>query len=101
MARRQPGAADAQSVQAVTFDGGPDPAQDDRTPGPYSAWNVEIVFTADRSNDYETARRFTLAFPRVDPGTPEHDALMVLWRLHDERVLAHYRAVGSSDVGTW
>ena len=89
------------SSGADIFAGAPDPSQDDRTPGPWQAWNVEVAFTADRSNDYDTSRRFRLTFDRVEPGTPEHAALMTLWQLHDERVLAHYRAKGVQDVGFW
>lgn len=80
------------------FAGAPDPSQDDRTPGPYQVWAVEVAFTADRGGDAWGARKVRLTFDRIDAGTPEHEALMTLWRLHDERVLAHYRQTGAGSA---
>ena len=73
--------------------GGPDaPGADD--PTPYEIARVRISFVADRGRDAWGAREVVLAFPALAPGTPEHEALMWLWRKAEADALAVARAEG-------
>jgi hypothetical protein len=63
-------------------------------PDPYQVWNVRVTFRADRGGDAWGMRQLDIAFAELVPGTPEHEALMVLWRKASADALASARATG-------
>lgn len=79
--------------------GGPDaPGAGD--PLPYEISRVRISFVADRGRDAWGAREIVLAFPSLAPGTPEHDALLWLWRKNTDDALARAPVEGVRlDIG--
>lgn len=70
-------------------------------PGPYDVWRVRVSFRADRGGDAWGARDVVFAFDSLDPGSPEHEALMTLWRKASEVALARAQAEGIKELGTW
>lgn len=67
---------------------------------PYQVWNVRVTFHADRGGDAMGTRQISLAFDELAPGTPEHEALMWLWRKAEADALAKMRAEGIRlDIG--
>lgn len=61
---------------------------------PYQVWNVRVTFHADRGGDAMGTRQIVLDFAALAPGTPEHEALMWLWRKASDDALAKMRAEG-------
>lgn len=80
----------------MTFDGGPDPAQDDRTPGPYQVWAVRVEFNADRGGDAMGTQRVRLGWDRVPDDSREAALLLELWSLWHVRVVKQANAAGAN-----
>jgi hypothetical protein len=67
---------------------------------PYQVWNIRVTFDADRGGDAMGRQQIVLTFDELVAGTPEHEAVMWLWRKAAADALAKRRAEGIRlDIG--